>query len=177
VARNFAPEVGVAASLRPALRAARGRCKLASPESSGRGGCRRARFAQEKERGAAPAGCPVRDLTAQQPMAASVLMAALKRALLEDVIVVGEAITTAPGYVPAFQFERPGDYYGSRGRRDRAGLARRPGVQLAYPKPAVAAISGDGSACSASRRSGPRAPMTSRCLPDPHNRSYRIPHR
>lgn len=147
LARNFAPEVGVAASLRPALAQLAGRLQsLASPEFRQQAVARRALFAQEKEEAQRQQAALLETLTAQQPMARPVLMAALKRALPEDVIVVGEAITTAPDMFRAFQFERPGDYYGSRGGGIGQGLPGALGVQLAYPNRPVAAISGDGSA-------------------------------
>lgn len=147
LARNFAPQVGIAASLQPALAQLAGWLQsLASSEFQQQAAARRALFVQAKEEAQRRQTALIETLAEQQPMARPVLMAALKRALPEDVIVVGEAITNAPDMFRAFQFERAGDYYGSRGGGIGQGLPGALGVQLAHPNRPVAVISGDGSA-------------------------------
>jgi benzoylformate decarboxylase len=75
-------------------------------------------------------------------------------AALPDAIVVDESITASIDLARTVQFERPGDYVGARGGGIGQALPGALGVKLATERPVVAV--GDGSRCTASRRTGPR---------------------
>lgn len=81
-----------------------------------------------------------------RPMPAAVALAALARALPDDIVVVDETIT-AFGEVPrAFDLRRAGDYYATRGGGIGQGVAGALGVAAAEPERTVVALTGDGSA-------------------------------
>jgi benzoylformate decarboxylase len=80
-----------------------------------------------------------------RPMTPARLMHELRAALPEDVTVVVEMTTGRADLLRTLPFERPGDYYGSRGGGIGQGLPGALGFQLAHPDRPVLAISGDGS--------------------------------
>jgi benzoylformate decarboxylase len=73
-------------------------------------------------------------------------MADLRAALPSGCVLVNEAITATVDLTRTLSFDRPGDYYGSRGGGIGQALPGALGVKLAHPDRPVVAISGDGSA-------------------------------
>jgi benzoylformate decarboxylase len=82
----------------------------------------------------------------QEPIAVPRLMADLRAALPSGCVLVNEAITATVDLTRTLSFDRPGDYYGSRGGGIGQALPGALGVKLAHPDRPVVAISGDGSA-------------------------------
>jgi len=80
-----------------------------------------------------------------RPMTTARLAAELKTALPSDVVVVGEVNTGRADLIHTLPFERPGDYYGSRGGGIGQGLPGALGYHLAHPDRPLLSISGDGS--------------------------------
>jgi benzoylformate decarboxylase len=83
---------------------------------------------------------------ARRPMAMSVAMDTLARALPDDVVIVDESITAGLDLARSFEFNEPNRYFSGRGGGIGQGLPGAVGVQLAMPSKTVACISGDGSA-------------------------------
>jgi len=78
-------------------------------------------------------------------MTSARFMAELKPALPLNVVVVGELNTGRGDLIRTVPFERPSDYYGSRGGGIGQGLPGAVGYHLAHPDRPLLAISGDGS--------------------------------
>ncbi len=80
-----------------------------------------------------------------RPMTHARVMVELKAALPPNVVVVGELTVGRADLIRTMRFERPGDYYGSRGGGIGQGLPGAIGYKLAQPDRPLLAISGDGS--------------------------------
>ncbi|HET91960.1 MAG TPA: thiamine pyrophosphate-binding protein [Chloroflexi bacterium] len=81
-----------------------------------------------------------------RPMTIARLMTELGPALPPNVVVVSEVNTGRRDLIRAIPFERPGDYYGSRGGGIGQGLPGALGCRLAHPDRPLLALSSDGSA-------------------------------
>jgi benzoylformate decarboxylase len=81
-----------------------------------------------------------------EPISIPRLMAEVHAWLPRDAIVVDESITASIDLARTLSFERPGDYFGTRGGGIGQALPGALGVKLAHPGRPVVAISGDGSA-------------------------------
>lgn len=81
-----------------------------------------------------------------KPMSPARLMKELAVAFPANVIVVGETLTGESDLFNSLYFNKPGDYFGSRGGGIGQGIPGAVGIQLAYPDRPVVALSGDGSA-------------------------------
>ncbi len=82
----------------------------------------------------------------QAPISVPRFMAELESGLPPEAILVDESITASPDLARTVQFERAGDYVGSRGGGIGQALPGALGVKLAHPERPVVAVSGDGSA-------------------------------
>ena len=82
----------------------------------------------------------------RSPMAVSVAMHALAKALPDDVVVVDESITASYDVAENFSFDEPDSYFSGRGGGIGQGLPGALGAQLGLPNKRVVCISGDGSA-------------------------------
>jgi benzoylformate decarboxylase len=80
------------------------------------------------------------------PISMPRFMAEIEAALPPDAIVVDESITASLDLARTLEFERTGDYFGTRGGGIGQALPGALGVKLAHPARPVVAISGDGSA-------------------------------
>ncbi|MBW1800333.1 MAG: thiamine pyrophosphate-binding protein [Deltaproteobacteria bacterium] len=107
---------------------------------------RNAELAKIQVREAAEYEKRVRQKWDHRPMAASRLMTELKGAMPEDAIIVNESITTSSELRRSINFDRQGDYYGTRGGGIGQGVPGAVGAKLAHPDRPVIAMSGDGSA-------------------------------
>jgi benzoylformate decarboxylase len=74
------------------------------------------------------------------------MMAELRRALPENVVIVDESITASLDLARSFDYRGFGDYFGGRGGGIGQGLAGAIGIKVAMADRPVVAISGDGSA-------------------------------
>jgi benzoylformate decarboxylase len=82
----------------------------------------------------------------REPASMPRVMAEIRDALPDDVIVVDESITASLDLARTIDFAKPGDYYGARGGGIGQGIAGAIGVAVAEPKRPVVCLSGDGSA-------------------------------
>ncbi len=82
----------------------------------------------------------------RRPMAMSVAMAALAKALPDNAVLVEEAITASLDFARAMPVAGPGSYYAGRGGGIGQGLAGAIGVAVANPDRPTVCVSGDGSA-------------------------------
>ena len=146
LARNFAISVGLAANLKIALR------ELYALMSERAGGDFLAAAAERKR---ALSQLKAEENRRQEerlqagwdarPMTHARVMVELKAALPPNVVVVGELTVGRADLIRTMHFERPGDYYGSRGGGIGQGLPGAIGYKLAQPDRPLLAISGDGS--------------------------------
>jgi benzoylformate decarboxylase len=88
----------------------------------------------------------VKQLWDNRPIAPSRLMAEVKGVMPDNTIIVNESITTTSDLKRTITFDRPGDYYGTRGGGIGQALPGAIGAKLAHPDRPVIAMSGDGSA-------------------------------
>ncbi|MDP3061920.1 MAG: thiamine pyrophosphate-dependent enzyme, partial [Chloroflexota bacterium] len=82
----------------------------------------------------------------QTPMGVEGLMATLAETLPKDAIVTAEAPTSTDAMMQAIPFDKPGDFFGSRGGGLGWGMPGPVGVKLAAPQRPVVALVGDGAA-------------------------------
>src|SRR6185437_11496400 len=82
----------------------------------------------------------------REPASMPRVVAELRRALPDNVVIVDESITASLDLARAFDYRGFGDYFGGRGGGIGQGLAGAIGVKVAMPDRPVVAISGDGSA-------------------------------
>ena len=147
LARNLPVTVGMAADPRTALRdlhaALVSRATDAFLAASAARRSEQARLKAEEER---RYQARVRERWDARPMTTARFAAEIKTALPPDVVVVGEMNTGRADLIRTIPFERPGDYYGSRGGGIGQGLPGALGYRLAHPDRPLLAISGDGSA-------------------------------
>jgi len=147
LARNLPVTVGMAADPRTALRdlhaALVSRATDAFLAASAARRSEQARLKAEEER---RYQARVRERWDARPMTTARFVAEIKTALPPDVVVVGEVNTGRADLIRTIPFERPGDYYGSRGGGIGQGLPGALGYRLAHPDRPLLAISGDGSA-------------------------------
>ena len=117
----------------------------------------------------------VKQLWDNRPIAPSRLMAEVKGVMPDNTIIVSEAITATPDLKRTITFDRPGDYYGTRGGGIGQAIPGSIGAKLAHPDRPVIAMSGDGSAMYTIQALWTAAhhkiPVVFIIL---HNRSYRI---
>jgi benzoylformate decarboxylase len=147
LALNFALRVGLLASPRPALRAIRQAVTAgATPGFAGAAAERNRALARAREGESAAQRARAEGRWDQEPIAVPRLMADLRAALPSGCVLVNEAITATVDLTRTLSFDRPGDYYGSRGGGIGQALPGALGVKLAHPDRPVVAISGDGSA-------------------------------
>jgi benzoylformate decarboxylase len=147
LARNFSITVGLAADPKTALRdlhaALSSRVTEPFLAASAVRRSEQARLKAEEQR---RYQARVRAEWDARPMTLARFAAELKTALPPDVVVVGEVNTGRADLLRAIPFERPGDYYGSRGGGLGQGLPGALGYRLAHPDRPLLAISGDGAA-------------------------------
>ena len=147
LARNFPVTVGVTADPKAALRDLHAALSArATDPFRAASAARRAELARLKAEEQRRYQARVRDRWDARPMTTARFAAELKAALPPDVVVIGEVNTGRADLVRALGFERPGDYYGSRGGGIGQGLPGALGYRLAHPDRPLFAISGDGSA-------------------------------
>jgi benzoylformate decarboxylase len=82
----------------------------------------------------------------REPTSMPRMMAELRRALPENVVIVDESITASLDLARSFDYRGFGDYFGGRGGGIGQGLAGAIGIKVAMADRPVVAISGDGSA-------------------------------
>jgi benzoylformate decarboxylase len=82
----------------------------------------------------------------REPSSMARVMAELRRALPEDVVIVDESITSSLDLARTFDYRGFGDYLGGRGGGIGQGFAGAIGAKVAMPDRPVVAVSGDGSA-------------------------------
>jgi len=82
----------------------------------------------------------------REPASMARVMAELRRALPDDVVIVDESITASIDLARTFDYRGFGDYFGGRGGGIGQGFAGAIGVKVAMPDRPVVAVSGDGSA-------------------------------
>jgi benzoylformate decarboxylase len=147
LAHNFPVTLGIVGSARATLRALAAAIERGATPS----------FADAaKRRNDALAALKRQDAEAQRaraakrwdksPISMPRFMAEIEAALPADAIVVDESITASLDLARTMQFERTGDYFGTRGGGIGQALPGALGVKLAHPGRPVVAISGDGSA-------------------------------
>jgi benzoylformate decarboxylase len=147
LAHNFPVTLGIVGNARGTLRAL-----LAAVER----GATPALSDAAKRRNEALVALKAQDADAQRtraakrwdksPISMPRFMAEIEAALPTDAIVVDESITASLDLARTVQFERTGDYFGTRGGGIGQALPGALGVKLAHPGRPVVAISGDGSA-------------------------------
>jgi benzoylformate decarboxylase len=147
LALNFAVRVGLLASPRHAVRAIREAVAgAASPRFREAAAERNRALARARDAEMAAQRARAEGRWDQEPIAVPRLMADLRAALPSGCVLVNEAITATVDLTRTLSFDRPGDYYGSRGGGIGQALPGALGVKLAHPDRPVVAISGDGSA-------------------------------
>jgi len=147
LARNFSVSVGVAADPKMAL------AELVALMSEGAGNAFHA-VAEERREALAQLKAQERRQRADVLNAAettglltpALFFAALKPVLPPNAVIVSELNLPRADLIRTLPFERPGDYYGSRGGGIGQGLPGGIGFKLAYPDRPVLVLSGDGSA-------------------------------
>ncbi len=147
LARNFAVSVGLAAHPRAVLRElAAIMSERAGNDFAAMAANRRAALAQRKAQDNRQHEARLKAEWDVRPMTHARVMAELEAALPSHAVVVGEVNMGRADLLRALAFERPGDYYGSRGGGIGQGLPGAIGCKLAHPDRPLLAISGDGSA-------------------------------
>jgi len=147
LARNFFVTVGLAADPRAALRELHAALSSRATEPFRAASAARSKeLARLKAREQRKFQARVRKGWDARPMTPARFAAELKPALPPEVVVVVEVNTGRADLVRTIPFERPGDYYGSRGGGIGQGLPGALGYRLAHPDRPLLAISGDGSA-------------------------------
>jgi benzoylformate decarboxylase len=86
------------------------------------------------------------DEATKSPMGPLALVHAVSQAVPDDVVVIDEAISSAPGIRNFFRCADPKSFFGLRGGGIGWGLPAALGVKLALPSRPVVALIGDGSA-------------------------------
>ena len=147
LARNFSVTVGLAANPKTALRDLRAIMSSRATEefllvSNARSSQQARLKAQEQQRQEEE----LREGWDIRPMTLPRFLFELKAGLPPDVVVVGEVNTGRDKLISTLPFQRPGDFYGSRGGGIGQGLPGALGYHLAHPDRPLLAISADGSA-------------------------------
>jgi benzoylformate decarboxylase len=112
------------------------------PDAARRGETLRTRHARDREDLARRAA----DEARKNPMGPLALVQAVAQAVPEDVVVIDEAISSAPGIRTFFRCADAKAFFGLRGGGIGWGLPAALGVKLALPQRPVVALVGDGSA-------------------------------
>jgi benzoylformate decarboxylase len=147
LARNLAVTVGMVADPKQALHDLQALISAAaSPAFNKVSRARRGALAKQKEQAWNQQQTRLKGGWNAVPMTSARFVSELSDALPKEVIVVGEVNTCRDDLLRTVPFERPGDYYGSRGGGIGQGLPGALGIRLAHPDRPLVAISGDGSA-------------------------------
>ena len=147
VARNFSVAVSLLGDPRAGLRAIL-EAVIQRVDNGFRAEARKrnTELAQANAREIAAHEKRVKQLWDNRPIAPSRLMAEVKGVMPDNTIIVNESITTTSDLKRTITFDRPGDYYGTRGGGIGQALPGAIGAKLAHPDRPVIAMSGDGSA-------------------------------
>ena len=128
----------------PDLTAAVTRAMTASAQGAARERLARAGKAIQEERAALRA--KARDDAGAVPVRPLALFEALGRTLPRDVVIIEEALSSAPGIRQMIDSDDPQSFFGLRGGGIGWGLPAAIGAKLALPSRPVVALVGDGSA-------------------------------
>jgi benzoylformate decarboxylase len=142
LAYNFAVDAGVIADVDAALEA------LWQTTTGVNGAAVRARqeaFRAQKQSDDTAQKARVQKAWSRTPTSMARVMAELRTASPDNVVVVDETITANLDLFKTFTFAGPGDYYSGRGGGIGQGVAGAIGVAVAEPKRPILCLSGDGS--------------------------------
>jgi len=142
LAYNFAVDAGVIADVDAALEA------LWQTTTGVNGAAVRARqeaFRAQKQSDDTAQKARVQKAWSRTPTSMARVMAELRAAAPDNVVVVDETITANLDLFKTFTFAGPGDYYSGRGGGIGQGVAGAIGVAVAEPKRPILCLSGDGS--------------------------------
>jgi benzoylformate decarboxylase len=146
LARNFSIAVGVAADPKMALRDLHTlMSSRATEDFLANSADRRDQQARRQDKEQQRHNTRLQQMWDSRPMTVARFAHELRSALPPDVVVVGEVNTGRRDLIRAIPFQRPGDYYGSRGGGIGQGLPGALGIHLAHPDRPLVSISGDGS--------------------------------
>ncbi len=146
LAHNFSITVGLAADLRESLRELEAQVAAgAMAEFQADSTARWEAYVAQSNREQGEWEKRLREGWDHRPMTVARLMTELGAALPSDVVVVSEVNTGRRDLIRAIPFERPSDYYGSRGGGIGQGLPGALGCRLAHPDRPILALSSDGS--------------------------------
>lgn len=142
MAYNFAVDAGVIADVDAALEALwQATAGVGGPAARGRLDVLRAQRQADDEAQKAR----VQKAWTRTPTSMARVMAELRAASPDDVVVVDETITANLDLFKTFTFRGPGDYYSGRGGGIGQGVAGALGVAVADVKRPILCVSGDGS--------------------------------